>query len=218
MHKQPGSQTTKRATPAAISTPNPSKNPYLLGTGTLVMNDPMQDNSKGYGWAQFRTNLTACQFTAGAYEIDAPIHIYQSCYPGSSPQLSNFTFEAQMKFVKGDCGAILFRADHINHNFYDFEVCQDGRYEVDVHTGKASPPFKRLVPLQSSSVIHSGPGQNNVLAVVAIGNTFNLYVNHQNIASVTDSSYSQGQIGLYASGYYGDPTEVLFSNAKVWTL
>lgn len=223
-HQQFADQTIRTATVTAsttvapTATPNPSKNPYPPGTGTLVVNDSLQDNSKGYGWAEFRTNSTACQFSTGAYEIDTPIHIYQSCYSGSSPLFSNFTFEAQMKIVKGDCGAILFRADNINHNFYGFEVCQDARYEVDVHTGKASPPFKKLIPLQSSSVIHSGLGQDNVLAVVAIGNTFTFYLNHQNIDSVTDSTYSQGKIGLYASSYYGNPTEVQFSNVKVWTL
>jgi hypothetical protein len=123
-----------------------------------------------------------------------------------------------MKIVKGDCGAILFRADTINRNFYDFEVCQNGRYEVDLHTGGARPTFKQLIPRLSSSIIHNGLNQDNVLAVEATGNTLTLYLNYQKIASVTDSSYSQGQIGLYASGSFGDPTEVQFSNVKVWTL
>jgi hypothetical protein len=209
---------TASATVVPTATPNPSKNPYPPGTGTLVVNDPLQDNSKGYGWGEFRTNSTACQFTAEIYEIDTPIHIFQACYAKSSPQFSNFVFEAQMKIVKGDCGAILFRVDKTNNNFYDFEVCQDARYDVDLHTGKTRSSFKHLIPLQSSSVIHSGLGKDNVLAVVAIGHTFTLYLNHQNIDSVTDSTYSQGQIGLYASGSYGDPTEVQFNNAKVWTL
>lgn len=210
-------QTATAQTYATATTSAIAANPYG-GGGTLALNNPLSDNSKGYRWAEFTSNSSACRFTAGAYEVDTPTHIFQACYATSSPQFSNFAFEIQMKIIKGDCGAILFRVDSTNDNFYDFEVCQDGRYEVDLHTGKASSPFKILVTLQSSSVIHSGLGQDNVLAVVANRNTFDLYVNHQKIDSMTDSTYNQGQIGVYGSSYFGDPTEVLFSNARVWTL
>jgi hypothetical protein len=56
--------------------------------------------------------------------------------------------------------------------------------------------------------------------VVAKGNSFTLYVNHQPIDTVTNSAYSQGHIGLIAVVYAkgGQPTEVEFSNVKVWTL
>jgi len=55
-----------------------------------------------------------------------------------------------------------------------------------------------------------------VVAVVASGSTIDLYVNNQKIDSYSDSSYSQGLIGVFASGVNG-PTEVMFNNAKVWT-
>jgi eukaryotic-like serine/threonine-protein kinase len=215
-HKLPGSQTTQGAIGAA-TTPSNSSKTYPPGTGTLVMNDPMQDNSKGYGWSQFiRTNSTACHFTAGAYEIDTPIHLAQVCYTNNSPQLSNFAFEAQMKIVKGDCGAIVFRVDRNNGNWYQFEVCRGSRYAVNLRTSKGG--FKVLLDVEASPEIHIEQGQSNLLAVVAMGNIFTLYLNHQKIDSTADNTYSQGQFGVYAAGYYGDPTEVLFSNMKVWKL
>jgi len=47
-----------------------------------------------------------------------------------------------------------------------------------------------------------------------------LYVNHQLIDKVTDSTYTSGRIGFDADtlATNGHPTEVVFSNAKVWTL
>ncbi|HEY6284120.1 MAG TPA: hypothetical protein VIX20_00525 [Ktedonobacteraceae bacterium] len=42
-------------------------------------------------------------------------------------------------------------------------------------------------------------------------------MNNQHIDSVSDSAYSQGEIGVAASSN-GNPTEVVFTNAKVWTL
>jgi hypothetical protein len=58
-------------------------------------------------------------------------------------------------------------------------------------------------------------GALNLIAIVANSNTFTLYINHQLINSVQDSTYSQGQIGLVADND-NSPTEVAFSNAKVW--
>ncbi len=59
----------------------------------------------------------------------------------------------------------------------------------------------------------------NLIAVVAMNNTFNLYVNSAHVATAVDlnSSYSYGQIGLIADSF-DTPTEVAFTNAKVWTL
>ena len=64
---------------------------------------------------------------------------------------------------------------------------------------------------------NTGLGQQNLIAVVANGSTITLYVNNQQVTSVDDSTYSQGQIGVVADDE-GNPTEVEFRDAKVWTL
>ncbi len=94
--------------------------------------------------------------------------------------------------------------------FYHFAVCQDGMYALydsyDI----------TLIQPNSSSAIHTGLNQSNLIAVVANGSTLDLYVNNQKIDSVSDSAHSQGQIGVAATDV-NNPTEVVFSNAKVWT-
>ena len=70
----------------------------------------------------------------------------------------------------------------------------------------------------SSSAINTGPGQSNRIAVVANDSTITLYVNSQRIDSLTETSYSQGQIGLIASDTGSTVTEVAYSNVKVWAL
>lgn len=120
-----------------------------------------------------------------------------------------------MKIVKGDCGAIIFRVDRRNGNWYQFEVCRGSRYAVGLRTSKG---IKVLLNVEASPEIHIEQGQSNLLAVVAMGNIFTLYLNHQEIDSTADSTYSQGQFGIYGASYYGDPTEVLFSDVKVWRL
>ncbi len=63
--------------------------------------------------------------------------------------------------------------------------------------------------------IHTGLNASNVIAVVANGNTLDLYVNMQKIASVTDSTYNHGIIGLIADPT-NNPTELVYINAKGW--
>ena len=67
----------------------------------------------------------------------------------------------------------------------------------------------------NSSAIQKGLNQPNLLAVVALGNTFDLYVNNRHIDTVTDGTLSSGQIGL-AAEEVRNPTDVLFRNAMVW--
>jgi hypothetical protein len=67
----------------------------------------------------------------------------------------------------------------------------------------------------SSAAIATGLNQTNVIAVVAQGNTLSILVNKQKIASASDSSFSHGQIGLFADAN-SHPTEVAFNDARVW--
>ncbi len=85
-------------------------------------------------------------------------------------------------------------------------------------SGKASYLYANA---RSSSVIHQGVNQPNMIAVDVKGNSINLYVNGQSIDSpqrdaLTRSTFKQGQIGLFASDLT-TRTSVIYSNALVWT-
>jgi hypothetical protein len=207
---------TAQAEATAIATVI-AANPY---GGTLVLNDPLRDNSLGH-WYQGSDSVSSGKFTGGAY--------HASFSPGprtgastaisctASVDFRNFAFEVQMTIIKGDFGVILFRATHNTTGGYQFVVGQNGMYILRYWQNLTA---KILVGPTLSSVIHPGLGQTNLIAVVAEGSTIRLYVNHLQIASVTDSTYSHGSIGLFADTYISreHPTEVVYSNAKVWVL
>ena len=65
--------------------------------------------------------------------------------------------------------------------------------------------------------IKRGTGGLNVIAVVANGSRFDLYVNRQKIDSASDSTYSQGSIGLVADAP-DNPTTVIYQDARIWTI
>ncbi|HEX3643675.1 MAG TPA: hypothetical protein VHV10_20490, partial [Ktedonobacteraceae bacterium] len=64
-----------------------------------------------------------------------------------------------------------------------------------------------------SAAITKGLNHSNIIAVVANGSAFDLYVNHQKIARTNDSSLSGGSLGVTAGN-----SQVAYTNARIWTL
>jgi hypothetical protein len=185
--------------------------PYVTG-GSIALNDPLGDNSNGYFWGGSDSHGT-CEFAGGAYQVSTPQGYTHYC-TASTTNFSNFTYEVTLTILQGDCGWIIFRGNDTNGTGYLFRVCQDGTYALDLTMDNV---LSTLLASSSSSVINTGLGQSNVIAVVANGGTLDLYVNKQKIDSVSESTYSLGQIGVGAISLV-TPTEVVFSNARVWTL
>jgi hypothetical protein len=208
---------TVSAAPGTM-TVSAAQNPYPPYQGTLALNDPLRDNSSGNGWSISNNNSGGvCQFTGGVYHVsESNTQSVQLCYAASTG-FSNFVFEVQLAIIKGDAGGIVFRADGLSAKLYSFVVGADGTYVLLLYVD--STHVKKLGQ-SNTSAINRGLNQTNLIAVGANGNTITLYLNHQQLFRVNDSTYNQGQIGLVANPYLtnGHPTEVAFSNAKVWTL
>ena len=71
---------------------------------------------------------------------------------------------------------------------------------------------------QGTPAFHAGLNQPNTIAIVANGNSFDLYVNGQHVAgAVSDVNFtsSHGMIGVYGEGTDAT-TEVVYSDVKVW--
>jgi hypothetical protein len=196
---------------AIDATVTASQNRFPPRLGTLALNDQLRDNTQGYGWDENAN----CAFSGGAYHVIGTAQYANTCN-ASSTNYSNFAFQVQLTIIKGGCGGLVFRN---NIGFYFFEVCTDGIYGLASYTSTDAP---WLISPTPSAAINTHLNQTNVLAVIANGSKFDLYVNLEHITSVNDSTYSHGQIGFAAngilSGQSGSEVEVAFSNAKVWTL
>jgi len=216
MTKTAGTQ--KNATATKIAS---NMNPYPPFTGSLVLNDPLSDNSRGHQWQTYSDSATgnSCQFVGGAYHVvDAP-HFQGVCF-ATATDYSNFTYQVEMTFVSAgqsfDAGGIAIRGS--GNNYYYFEIFESGRY---VFTGCIGNDCNHTLSeglTQGISSFHTGLNQSNTIAIVANGNGFDLYVNGQHVAGpVNDpgSISSHGMIGIY--GEANDATtEVVYRNAKVW--
>jgi hypothetical protein len=198
---------------ASVIAANP--NPYTPGSGKLVLVDPLSDNSRGYAWDTSVHTDGTCAFSEGAYNVSTTKTNFFYVCTAQTTDYSNFAFEVQLKIVQGDCGGMTFRADSNSGKLYFFKVCQNGTYLFSRYLDYTGKNVKDLAG-GSSAAIMTGLNQSNVIAVVAQGNALTIYVNKHNIASASDSTFSHGQIGLFANADT-NPTVVAFSNARAWT-
>jgi hypothetical protein len=191
--------------------------PYPPHSGSLALSDALRDNSKGYNWPDgVSVKGGTCQFSQGAYHvIMTQAGSFHSCIAGATG-FGNFAYEVRMKIVQGDGGGVLFRANGTEGRFYYFRVGRDGSYGLYLYTGSSGSPVQVLTSGRAAA-IYTGLSVSNVLGVVARGSTIDLYVNRQFITSVTNNSFDSGQVGV-AAAYETGITEVVFSDAEVWTI
>lgn len=204
----------------ATATAAAFQNLYNSSTsGAPALNDPLSDNSRSNGWDTGpSTSGGSCQFTSGAYHATIPNNsFFQTCYASSS-NFTNFAFSVQMKIVQGDCGGMLFRAADVNNSkFYYWRICLGGSYDLYLYTSSSGSTAQDLTT-STTSPFNAGLNQNNLLTVIAKGQTIYLFVNRQEVDSVNDGTYGQGEIGLSAESFSNTTTEVAYSNAEVWKL
>jgi hypothetical protein len=182
---------------------NPSWNPYSPHNGTLVFSDSLKDNSKDrWEVLGYASSTNSCLFIDQAYHATVN-NGYKPCHISLYPR--NFTFEVQMTIIRGNCGGMSLHDTVTQQEAYLFIVCHDGTFSFD------------RLDTTTNTKLSSGPvnglKSTNTIAVVANGNNYDLYINNTEVASVNDSTYNQGSLGVSAVGPNG---EVAYTNARIW--
>jgi hypothetical protein len=113
-----------------------------------------------------------------------------------------------MTITEGDGGGLIFRTT--SSATYRFRVDASGYYDL------AGLPRDKIIA-GTSSAIHTGVNQANLLTVVANGNNIYMYVNKQLVAYISDSSSCSGMIGFMAIDA-NNATKVQYKNMRVWEL
>jgi serine/threonine protein kinase len=183
----------------------------LVGKRQPVLNDPLIDNSAGNGWDEFKDG--SCAFVGSAYHAAAATPGIAPCF-AKSTQFSNFSYQVTITINKGDQAGIIFCADTINDNFYDFSINTNGSYSLRVFTGFT--PNNSALAQGTSAAINTALGARNVIAVKINGNAISLFINLQLITTVSDNTFSQGAIGVVAEDI-NSSTDATFSDVLVWT-
>lgn len=190
------------------------QNPYPPYKGLLVLDDAMRDNSKGFRWGE-DTDEGTCRFRNGAYYIDTATSDYVEYCTGAATHFSNYVFQVQMTIVKGDRGGLSFLVNSAQKTVYYFGIGRAGSYVLDFFRGEDGT---NILKGNASSLIHLGLNQPNLLGVSVMGNHADLYINMQLLLHVNIADYFSGSsIGMAAQDKVS-PTEVVFHDAKVWSL
>jgi len=200
-----------------------SQTPYDSLNGVLKLNDSLKNNDMGYAWFDGNPSsdetIDFCHFRSGGYlaSISAKGHIVVC--GANNTKFDNFIYEAQITIVQGDNGGIVFRgaiSDTGFGTYYIFWITASGYFDLFRYSANGTA-YTPLFPIQFSPFLHIGQGAMNTIAVAAHGDNIDLFINRHFVGHAIDGTYLYGQIGVTANDY-NNPTEVLFTNAKVWQL
>ena len=189
---------------------------YLRATsGNPTLDDPLSRQDSNV-WDVTSSSGESCAFVAGAYHASELQQSNAIPCIAQMTHFSNFAYQVRMTMIRGDTGGMIFRATSSNSKYYYLSVSQDGSYEI-VKSVDATGNNDQVLLSGATQAFKTGLNQANLIAVVAQSSLLSLYVNKQYVASVSDSSYPSGEIGVLAQdGTH--PTEVAYSDAHVWQL
>ena len=204
-----------QATAQAAATATALASIYTQATsGTPAINDSL---SYANNWvAQYGVNGGGCNFSAGAYHITEPTKGYFLFCPAPGSNFGNCAFQVRIDIITGDFAGIGIRANDSTGSAYYLTLYSDGSFDFSLWKNRIGNDSRSL-QTGNAPGIKAGHNQINTVTVIARNHTFYLYVNQQFIGTAQDSTFSSGEIGLFA-GDETHPADVAFSNAKVWRL
>ncbi|HEY0755195.1 MAG TPA: zinc ribbon domain-containing protein [Ktedonobacteraceae bacterium] len=199
----------------ALPTPVTPQGLYTQITGTPpTLNDPLSTNDAN-NWAESSAADGSCAFTGGAYHARAQQkNGYMLCV-AQATNFSDLAYQVQMTIVKGEFGGIVFRTDSSQSKYYSFFIDSSGNYTL-VTSVDNTGTRDYVLHKGTSASIKTGLNQTNLLAIVARGSNIYLYINQQYITSANDSTYHDGQIGVFGGDSTQAPADVAFSHVQVW--
>lgn len=185
----------------------------------VLFQDDFSDTASG--WDRFSDQDGLTDYENGGYRIyvNKPEYTFWS-NPGLGNTLpSDVRAEVDATKIGGpdlnDLGLICrYSGSGGSANFYEFIISSDGYAGIVLVTESSQEVISADGQLQSFDAIHQGDTTNHIM-VECIGSTLTLYVNDTMLTSVSDSTLSGGDVGLFASTYDETGVDILFDNFLV---
>lgn len=185
-------------------------------SGTLLLADDFADENSG--WDVFDEDDTTAGYVAGEYQIGVYRDSYMAWANPQDLELDNFAIEVDARTVDGPLDnnfGVLVRYQDGGSDFYWFQISADGYYAVDK---MAADEWAGLVDWVESDAINQGFDATNRIRVECDRDQFRFYVNGAFLTSLSEPSFSSGNVGL-AVGTFDEPGAVVrFDNLAVYGL
>ncbi len=194
-------------------TQNSNPTPEPLDTTSIFEDDFSDSNS---GWPiEADSDKAASYDGSGQYLITAtkPRQDVWAPYPGDDLSDVRVEVDASKSFGPEDnsFGIVCRFVD--NDNFYFLVVSSDGYQAIGKYqAGQFS--YLSAEQMEQTSGINPGTAVNHIRAD-CVGSTLTLYVNGQQVSSVTDGSFPIGEVGLIVGTFDEPNVGVLFDNFVV---
>lgn len=178
----------------------------------VVFQDDFSDTESG--WDEWMDESCLGEYADGAYRIKVDETEYD-CWVTLGRDLGDVTVEVKATKAGGpDVNEFGIQCRYQDgENFYFFVVSSDGYYAI----GKAVDDEWTDIgadQMQPSDAIRQGDATNTILAECQ-GDQLTLTVNGEQVASVTDSTFSSGDVGLIAGTFDQGGTDILFDDFVV---
>ncbi|MBI3761627.1 MAG: hypothetical protein HY260_07160 [Chloroflexi bacterium] len=182
--------------------------PTVIPSGAPLFTDDFSNPKSGWN------RDDAANYSDGAYQIavaEPDMKVWAN--PGRS--FADVVIEVDATTVAGpmdnDFGVQCRARD--SKNYYFFLISADG-YQAIGKVIKGEASFLSADSMQASDAVQQGNVTNHLRAA-CVGNKLTLTVNGQMTAQVTDSSLTEGDVGLMAGSYTEGGVQITFDNLKV---
>jgi len=224
----PTSQATdSQAAPTATLVPGTAFDPNTA-YGTPTYENPMEFPNY-WEWAPPETDTLPNNERIRLQFKDGQLYV-----TGKRPEFSTWWFSShflsdaymQLTFNTEDCSGddaygMIFRGPQhlagVSYGYVVYFTCDGnmGAFRLD----DAQPwDIAALLDEEGFSAINTGPGEQNVLGVHAVGDQFDIYANGVKVASFQDDHFEKGRMGVFVRAANSNAYTYRVTNLAYWVL
>jgi hypothetical protein len=130
-------------------------------------------------------------------------------------------YYAQIEVIPDSCPegggyGLLFHYEGTGDH-YIFTIFCDGRFTV-MNRSAGSLASQALAAGDLPAGLDAAATTTHIVAVMAKGTAYSVYLDNEELAAFVDSSHPQGDVGIYAVSQHNAVLRVAFYNLEVWTV
>ncbi len=181
-------------------------------SGTVLFSDDFSD-PKGWGTLGRTGGSVSFDYQGMKITVNIPNYLFWTVNGKKYPDAAIDVDAVLLNGPTNDNFGILCRFQD-NEHYYGFVISHDGYYGIFKMKDGAIEPLLKPDAMQYSEEIRQG-GVVNHLEATCNGSALTLAVNGKTLATVDDTDYQSGQIGLIAGAYNQAGVEIFFDNLVV---